>query len=286
RRRWVWDVNVHGSRNVYEAALANGIVRFVDASSINALGTASHGELLDEESSDPYRPENPVIFHTPDEALLAVDDSLRGDYDFLEASRLTYFDAKLAARELGRRYERERGLARVTVYPGTAVGPGDVHYAISQLVDSVWDGTLRVTYPGRTSFMDSGDFARGVLAALDRGRPGRGYILAGRNENNLSYAEFMSLVALAAAGESGKTRRDGRPIVLPAWFAPVASRIIESLAPGVGISYGLAISACLGHAFSSARAIAELGYDPRTPMCESILACRRFSEAGRRPPAD
>ncbi len=277
RRRRVWDVNVLGSANLYEAVLKLGIPKLVDTSSITVLGPSPDGMLMDEATGNPYQRLNPIMFTDTAEALAAVKASMQGDYGFIAKSRLMYFDSKLAATELSRQYAIQRGLPVVRIFPGTAVGPGDLHYSISQLVDSVWQGKLGLTYPGGTAFMDSRDFACGVVLAMDKGKIGDEYILAGKPEDNLAYVDFMALIAETARCEGALTTQKRPPLVLFASLARPASWMLEKLAPGLGVSYGMSLSACIKHRFSSAKAIRELGYAPDTMLADSIKACRDFS---------
>lgn len=273
-KRRLWDANVLGSRNVYEAILATGVAKLVDVSSVNALGPGD-GSPVTEDNADPYRPGNVVSFRGAGEALSAVEASLAGDYRFLSRSRVTYFDAKTAAYELHKRYVAARSLPALALFPGTAVGPGDVHGGISLLVDGVWEGRLAVTAGGSTSFMDAGDFARGVLRALDGGRVGQGYIMAGASERGMDYAAFMRLAATVA----GRTPPRGWPVRAPSGAAAVLAAAAERLAPRAGLTLALALSGALRQSFSSAKAMAELGYAPVTALEDSIRACRAFSEA-------
>ncbi len=279
KRAWLWDVNVLGTKNLFEACLRNGVPRVVDASSIAALGTVPGAGLASELSADPYGKDNPTMFKSPAEALAAVRASERGDYRFLARSKLTYFDAKLAAHELAKDYFLNRSLPVITIFPGTAVGAGDIHASISKLVDTVWEGRLGLTFPGGSCFMDAGDFARGALSALERGRLGEGYILAGKDEDSMSYADFMRLIARAAAEDTGLGKDRGGPLALPGPLALGAARVAEFIAPGLGLSYGLALSGCHRHAYTSAKARAELGYEPATDLIDSIRSCRAFSES-------
>jgi dihydroflavonol-4-reductase len=277
-RKKVWEVNVLGSFNIYESILDLGIQKFIDTSSITALGPCLGNMLVDETNGNPYQKSNPIMFANAAETLQAVDSSIKGDYRFIQKSRLMYFDSKLAATELSRRYALERGLPVIRIFPGTAVGPGDLHYSVSQLIDSVWEGRLNLTYPGGTAFMDSRDFAKGVLLALAKGKPGDEFVLAGKTEDNLGYADFMQLIAKTAQFQKGLSAKNRRPIVLPAAIARPASFVIEQIAPKLGLSYALSLSACLTHRFSSEKAITMLGYSPKTPLEDSILACREFSQ--------
>jgi dihydroflavonol-4-reductase len=279
KRKWVWDVNVLGTKHLFEACLRNDVSRVVDASSIAALGTVQGHGLADERSANPYTEDNPSAFKSPAETASAIQASESGDYRFLARSRLTYFDAKLAAHELAKDYRLHRALPVITVFPGTAVGAGDIHASISQLIDSVWEGRLSLTYPGGSCFMDAGDFARGAISALERGRLGEGYILAGKDGDSMSYAAFMRLIARVAAQDAGRREGRGGPLVLPKPIALGASIAAELLVPGLGLSYGLALSACHRHAYTSAKAREEIGYEPVTPLIDSIRSCRAFSES-------
>ena len=280
-KRKVWEVNVLGSMHVHEAVHALGIETFIDTSSITALGPSIGDHLVDEITGNPYQDKNPIMFSNAQEALQAVDASIQGDLRFVKRSRLMYYDSKLAATELSRRYVRECGVPVIRIFPGTAVGPGDVHYSVSQLVDSVWEGRLRMTYPGTSAFMDARDFAKGVLLALQKGKAGDEFVLAGKIEDSLPYSDFMHLVANTAKAHGGHAASSRRPVVLPAMVAKPASLILEKVAPKLGVEHALSLSACLVHRFSSEKAVRELGYAPITPLEESIVACREFSQKRR-----
>jgi dihydroflavonol-4-reductase len=281
-KRAVWDANVLGTKRVLDAAAAAGVGRVLYISSICVLGAKARGEpgLLDESDSPYAKTRSLNSFASPSEALDAVDRSSRGDYSFLREVRIAYFDSKLAAWELAKAYARERGQDIVTVFPGTGVGPGDLHYAISRLVDGVWDGSLGSSIEGATSFVDSRDFARGALLAMAKGRGGEGYVITGRDEDNLSYGEFMSLVARVAR-ENGGRPRARVPRAVPGGLALAAASVAELLLPGAGLSRALLLSGLVRNVCSSAKARAELGYEPGPGLESAILECRRFSEALR-----
>lgn len=276
--RSVWDVNVLGSRALYEAALAAGVSRFVDLSSVNAIGSTG-GRLVDERSGMRYDDSYPCSFAGAEEALAAVVSSADGDYRFLRRSEVPYIDSKVAAFELSRRYARERGLPLVTVYPGTAVGAGDPGGGIGRFIDMVWEGRLGIAPSGSTSYMDAGDFARGALAALESGTIGEGYILAGET---MGYAAFMELIwdVAGSSGSDGRARRT-RAAVVPAALGALGAGIAERALPGLGLYRALAVSGAVRQAYDSGKAMRELGYKPERSIAESIRECRRFSEALR-----
>jgi dihydroflavonol-4-reductase len=279
RRRSVWDADVLGSRNVFEAALAAGVSRLLYVSSVSALGSSQAGSLADEESRPYGDPRWPISFASPEEALAAVESSLSGDYRFIRRMRVAYFDAKLAGWELAKAYARDRGLPVVTVFPGTVVGAGDQGRSISSLVDSVWEGKLGISLPGSTSFVGARDFAEGAVLALAKGRVGSGYVISGRDEHNLGYDEFMGIIAALARAEGCPAR--ARPFVPAAPVIRAASWAAEALAPKSGLTAALALSGSADNRCSSAKARAELGYEPGPSLEPSIIECRRFSMASR-----
>ena len=275
-RRVTWDLNVHGARNVFEAALANGIPRVVHVSSVNVLGPCPPDRPFSDETSDPYDPalRNPIAFRSAAEVLAAVDASVSGDYRFLRRVRIAYFDAKLAATELARRYHRERGLPVTIALPGTMVGAGDLHYAISALVERVYRGRIGATFPGGTSFVAAGDAGRGVLLSGARGTAGESYVISGADGDNLSYRAFMRLVARCARNAGRRVRQDFR--VVPPRLARAAAGLAETLAPAGALSGGLARAGCVTHRATSAKARLAMGYEPRQSLERAVEDCWRF----------
>jgi dihydroflavonol-4-reductase len=278
-KRSVWETNAIGAKRVFDAVLEAGVPRLLYVSSVCVLGS-SPPALLAGESGSPYGdPRWPISFASPSEALAAIEASLAGDYGFMRRDAVTYMDAKLAAWELAQVYARERGLPIVTVFPGTVVGAGDLHRSISRLVDDVWDGRLRFSFRGSTSFVASRDFARGALLALAKGRLGEGYILGGRDEHNLGYAEFQDLIASLARREGGQAHRGA--LVLPRPILLGMARSLEIIAPEAKFNAAFVLSGSLRNVCSSAKARAELGYEPSLDLEDAILECRRFSETLR-----
>ena len=146
----------------------------------------------------------------------------------------TVSEARVATHDKGTSYERskqlaerlvlaeaERGIEVVIVNPAGIVGPGP-WAAVG------WDGTLSDTIRGRTPVVPTGgltltwvdDAADAHIAALDRGRPGERYIVAG------GYASVRDICAIAV-DEAGTGRV---PKVLPESAAMALSRITEGIA--------------------------------------------------------
>ncbi len=284
-KREVWDTDVLGTKRVFKAAMAAKVKKILYVSSICALGPGNlHQKTmpgqtaprsLADENSTPYgNPGWPISFSSPAEALEAIAASERGEYGFLEAMKVAYFDAKLAGWELAKHFNREKSLPIVTIFPGTAVGPGDLHNSISKLVNNVWEGRLRLAPRGVTAFMDSRDLGNGALLALREGRIGEAYVLAGRDEHSMSYGEFMKLICGVAKQKDG--RKASEVFTLPLGLSLAAASIAESLTPMSSLNRALVLSGSVSNACTSAKAMRDLGYAPRASLEDGIADCRNF----------
>lgn len=125
------------------------------------------------------------------------------------------------------------------------------------LVRDAASGKLSAVVPGGYDFADVRDVAAGIIAAAERGRNGRAYLLTG---------EYMSAEDLANTVRRlvGKSRKLN---MLPLWFAKITAPLAELYYKIRGTKplftrYSLCT---LGSpsGFSHERATRELGYRPR-----------------------
>ena len=108
----------------------------------------------------------------------------------LREPSLHYAHAKRAA-ERRVRDACARGMAVVVVNPSEVYGPGDTRLvSASNLIDFAKSNPVLVCHGG-TSVVHVDDVAAGIVAALERGRPGERYILGGEN---LTIRELAELV--------------------------------------------------------------------------------------------
>ncbi len=222
------DANVGATHRMLDAVALAGVDRFVDVSTVNVLGDTG-GRIVDER-------------HRRD---------LGGGF-------LSYYDE---TKYLAHRAVQERmsaGLPAVIAMPGTVYGPRD-RSQIGEQIHGAYAGTLRYT-----ALTDLGisavhvdDVASGIVAALDRGRLGESYILAGQN---LRLRDAMELAA-RIGGRSlprielplGLVRVGARAPAAIARLAGLPDDLGEVLRAGDGVTYWA----------SSAKAATELGYRPR-----------------------
>ncbi|MCW3473723.1 hopanoid-associated sugar epimerase [Limobrevibacterium gyesilva] len=240
-RIWVPDpdamlrANVEGTRALMLAALEAGVERVVYCSSVAALGLTKDGTPADETT--------PVS-----------EDIVVGIY------KKSKFRAEHAVLDL----VRERGLPAVIVNPTAPVGPRDIRPTpTGKMIADAASGRMPAYVDTGLNVVHVDDVAEGHILALERGRIGERYILG---SENLTLARLLALVA-AEAG-----RRPPRIRLPNALLWPVALAC-EGLANLTGIE-PLVTRDHLRMArktmfFSSAKAIAELGYAPR-PAREAV----------------
>jgi dihydroflavonol-4-reductase len=223
-------VNVEGTRNVAVATRSAG-ARLVHVSAINALGLGKLANPADEDSGLPGIVECPYIATKR------------------EAERIVLAEV-------------QRGLDAVIVNPGFMLGPWDWKPSSGKMLLAVT--RFAPVYPlGAVSFCDVRDVAAGTIAAGERGRTGRRYILGG---HNLSYCEGWRQMA-KLVGRRGPFYPMG-PVV-----RAIAGPALDLYTWFTGRE-GDANSAVLmlgrqEHCFRSHRAVAELGYQIR-PFDETL----------------
>jgi len=244
------DVHVFGTRALCEAAVRTGARRLVLCSSSITVGFGSRAAPGDEQ--------------TPLDATAAYGAT---------GPLRSYHDTKRQGELLATGWP---GLEVIVVNPDYVVGAYDVKPTSGQLILAMARHFVPFWPRGGKCFIDAGDCAQAHLAAMDRGVPGRRYLLG---NDNLSYREFMGIIAevtgqrppvaplpdlalrlAARAGELGQR-------VDPHRFAGTDRRVLMSMQQE--------------RYRSGARARAELGM-PATPLRESVQAAWRwFREQGR-----
>ena len=234
-RFWVPDpdamlrANVEGTVAVMRAAQAAGVERIVHCSSVAALGPTDDGTPADETT--------PTI-----------------EADFIGIYKRSKFLAERAVMDL----VRHEALPAVIVNPAAPVGPRDIKPTpTGKMIRDAAAGRMPAYIDTGLNIVHVDDVAEGHVLALERGRIGERYILGGEN---LLLEDLLALVADAVGRKpprSGCRRRwCGRPHC-----------VMEGLARLTGIPPMVTRDhlkmARKKMFFSSAKAMAELGYAPR-----------------------
>lgn len=240
-------INVEGTTALMRAAKASGVERIVYCSSVAALGLTTDGTAADEDT--------PV-----------VESGLVGNY---KRSKYLAEQAVLAM-------VRNEGLPAVIVNPSAPVGPRDIKPTpTGRMILDAAAGRMPGYLETGINVVHVDDVAEGHLLALERGIPGERYILGG---DNLMLGELFAMTARLAG------RRPPRFKLSEGVLWPVAL-VSEGLARTVGI-VPLVTRESLKMArkrmfFSCAKAVAQLGYNPRPAERAIIDAIAWFESAGR-----
>lgn len=154
-------VVIEGSKNVIEAAKKNSNLKMVYVSSSTAIGGTDDLRILNEDSP----------FTLPNN------------------NHYVYAHAKKQVEEYCKQ-EAKKGFPVVIVNPTEVYGPYDYDkITLGNLIDFATTKTVQLA-KGGTSIVYVDDVANGIIAALEKGRPGERYILGGEN------MEFKDLAAL------------------------------------------------------------------------------------------
>jgi dihydroflavonol-4-reductase len=166
----LYRVNVGGTRNVLEAALAADVRRVVFTSSAASLGIP---------------PEN-------NERNIAqpVDESATFN---LSPTLSPYGHSKHLAEQVVQA-SVNRGLEAVIVNPTVILGPRDLNLISGSLVVAVYRRQVRVVPPGGVNYVDVSDVVAGQIAAAERGRVGERYILGAHNLTHQQVAVTLAQV--------------------------------------------------------------------------------------------
>lgn len=181
--------NVDGLVNGMEAALANGVGRFIFTSTMGTLGRNPDGPVTEE-----------IEFNWMDKAP-------------------PYIRSRRLAEDEFNRYCRDKKLPGVALCISTTYGPQD--YQPTPQGQMLWDtsqGRTRVVWEASQPIVDIRDAAEALLLAEKHGRIGERYIIS---SEYVSYRRFFGMIA-----ERGG---HAPPIVLPLSVAYAAAWLGESL---------------------------------------------------------
>ncbi|MBX3188066.1 MAG: NAD-dependent epimerase/dehydratase family protein [Labilithrix sp.] len=228
-------VNVEGTRNVLEAARAEGVRRVVHTSSIARFGGQGPSARATEESAF---------------ALGATGDA--------------YSRSKAAAHEVAVQAAREQDV--VIVAPCGPLGPGDAAPTpTGRLLLTTVKMPVVVVADTATNFADVRDMARAHVLAAEKGKRGETYLLGCRD---LSMVEVAKM-ALEAVGAPNK-----RVVVAPFAAARAAARGMRFVADRVTKRPPLFTPAAvriarLGLRADCSKAVRELGM-PQSPLENAV----------------
>lgn len=183
------DVNVNGTRNAVQAALAKAAGRFVHVSSISAYGRHA-GPISEDTPSVAYR--SPVTYERSKwQAELAVRDGIVS------------------------------GLDAVIVNPCAVMGPG-ITSGWAALFFQIRAGAMKALPPGEVVVNHIDEVAVALIAAARRGRTGENYILPG---DRVPLAELIREAGMIMGVPVRATVIGARGLAVLARISDVVSRV-------------------------------------------------------------
>ncbi|HYB59354.1 MAG TPA: NAD-dependent epimerase/dehydratase family protein [Candidatus Acidoferrales bacterium] len=245
-------VNVAGSENLYKAALATGVRRFIHTSSHTVYGLG-HGRFLTEE-----------------DALLPDPDP--------------YSISKAEGDHLIRRLMHTSPMETVIIRPGTFFGPGDrLHFG--RMAQKVKDGKGVIIGRGHNAlpFCYVTDVVQGFLLAADHpNAPGEVFNIS--NDRPLTQQEMYNAIADSVDGKRPTRHLPYYPTYYGSIIAEKVVARITRTKPVVTQLGVMMFGADTRHSIEKARR--ELGYAPQVDLHAGIqLAAEWFNAGGmERPP--
>jgi dihydroflavonol-4-reductase len=243
-RSYFRRVNVEGTRNLAEAALAHGAERFLYCSTVWVYGLAAG---TDTGESSPHRYSNEP-----------------------------YCDTKLDAEEVIRELVRDRRLPAVIVQPTEVFGPDDRNWTIHPL-QLIRKGRMMLASGGTglVQLIYQDDVVEGTLAAARYGRIGEAYILGGSAVTTIR-EYFLGLARIA-----GKERLPNVPgwlALVAAGLEEIRSRL--SGRPPVFTRGGVR-GTMVRASYRTCKAAAELGFVAKTDFATALERIRERLSASQ-----
>lgn len=216
-------VNVQGTRNVLELMQELKIPKGVYTSTC-AVNSDTHGRVVDE------------------------------TYHFNGKHISEYDRTKAAAHEIAKEFIA-KGLPLVIVMPGLIYGPGDTSSLRASIIEHLRGQLPMMPADAGNCPAHVEDVAQGHILAMEKGRVGESYIIAGDR--------YLLVDAFKLASQvSGKPA----PMVAPAQLIKIMSVLakpFDSFLPPAYTSEGLRVIAGVTYMGDNSKAQQELGYNPR-----------------------
>lgn len=232
-RQLMEKINVDGTANVIDACITNNVKQLLYLSSVVAIGAS----------------------HTP--------KSLNEDTNFnLSSYDLGYFETKKKAEELVVRSVTNDNLNSYIINPSTIYGAGDATKGSRKTQVKVAKGQFKLYPPGGVNVVYIQDVIQAIHLCLEKGRPGRRYIISGEN---MTIKELFTLIAQCSGVPAPN-------IPIPPFLLSLLGHtgdFLRKLGKETSLSSETAVTSLLYHWFSNQRAIDELGFKP-TPARKAI----------------
>jgi dihydroflavonol-4-reductase len=223
-------INTEGTQNMLAVAIECHVKRFIHFSSIHAFQQQPQSQPLDES--------RPLV--EQQEGFAYDRSKAAGERAVMEAAR--------------------NGLDAFVLSPTAIIGPADPEPSlIGNAVIDIYNNKIPSLVPGGYDWVDVRDVVAAAISAIDKGRTGEKYLLAGHWH---SLQEFSALIQLHTGHKTVQ-------IVLPMWIARVGLPFISLYSRLSGTkplytSESLTIISEGNRMISNAKARKELDFSPRS----------------------
>ncbi|MDE3181370.1 MAG: NAD-dependent epimerase/dehydratase family protein [Acidobacteriota bacterium] len=228
----LYRTHIEGARNVCEAAVRLGGIRLTIVSSSGTVAVSRGPEVHREDSG----------------------------YKLDVVGEWPYYASKILAEKLAFEYYARHKLPVVAVNPSLLLGPGDNRRSSTGDLSLFLKGQILALPRGGLNFVDVRDAAQGLVAAIERGRPGERYLLGG---SNWSFEMLIQNMARL----TGKRAPKLKP---PLPLALLSARALRTVYPWFGRPFELDdASIRMSELFwycDSAKARSEFGFASRDPI--------------------
>lgn len=260
RREQVWAVNLGGTKNVLEAARAEGVERFVYISS------------------------GSVVYEGKD--IEGGDESL----PYCAVSQAPYADSKIAAERYVLGQNGVEGMVTCALRPHVVFGPGDGRFVPAVLAQAragrlrvqVGRGTWLSDYTYIDNLVDAVQLATDALLGegLDSVAAGQAYFIT--NGEPMPFWDFVRELLAQLDFPPIKYKVPGRLVYAIAALKEGFDTLRgDTVMPEDGLTRFAIRYMCTHHYFSIAKAQRELGYDPAISIRRGIeLTCEHLRATG------
>ncbi len=234
-------VNVHATENIMQVAVRNNVKRVIYVSSANTFG---HGSI-----------DNPGTENLPPR------------FPF---TRSNYAVSKQLAQNTVLKYAENKKTEVIVVNPTFMIGQRDAKPSSGKLVLLGYKRKIIPIPPGGKNFVYVGDVAMAVCNAIDKGKNGECYLLAGEN---MSYFEFFKIVEQVSGKKKIFVRIPSQAFVL----AGYAGSFLAKMGFNNHFNKINTKIMCVKNYYSARKAVTEINMR-QTPVSEAVKECLKWFE--------
>ena len=187
-KKKVYEVNVEGTKNVWQACAEAKVKKLVYTSSVHAIAEKKMGEVITETTT-------------------FSKELVKGTYAKTKAEATKYLLEN-----------SNKGVDVIIVHPSGVIGPYEyIPSNLGQLITDCANKKIGAYLKGGYNFVDVRDVVSGIIAACEKGKPGECYILAG---HQVSVRELMQEIEEITGVKAPKFK-------IARWFAYITGFMSE-----------------------------------------------------------